>query len=88
MASRRYTYARTIRGPEGSETFSAVEFDSFDEAIAAVEKGVHDRKLQIASPALGIGKGEGMGIDPAIEGGDRTVLTPPVVPHAGGPRQP
>lgn len=79
--SRRYTYARTIDGPEGPETFTAVEFDSFDEAITAAEKGIHDRKLQIASPALGIGKGEGAGV-PSEAG------SPVPVPHTGGPRQP
>lgn len=90
--SRRYTYARTIVGPEGSETFTGVEFDSFDEAVAAVEKGIHDRKLQIASPALGIGKGEGMGVPqgapPAPEENPGPQPNGPAVPHTGGPRQP
>jgi hypothetical protein len=47
--SKRYTYSRTIN-PTGKsdEIFSAVEFDSFDEAIRAVEKGIHDRRLQVA----------------------------------------
>lgn len=44
--SRRYTYSRTIDTPEGKETFTAEQFDSFDEARNAVEKGVHDRRLQ------------------------------------------
>lgn len=29
------------------ETLTAVEFDSFDEAIKAVEKGMYDRKLEL-----------------------------------------
>ncbi len=44
--TRRYTYSRTIDTPEGKETFTAQEWDSFDEARTAVEKGVHDRRLQ------------------------------------------
>ena len=35
---KKYTYSRTI----GNETFSAVEFDSFEEAVTAVNKGVRD----------------------------------------------
>lgn len=44
--SRRYTYSRTINTPEGRETFTADQFDSFDEARNAVEKGVRDRRAQ------------------------------------------
>lgn len=96
MASRRYTYARTIEGPEGAETFSAVEFDSFDEAISAVERGISDRRLQIKSPALGIGKKDEAPEEetpveetPVVE----TLETPappslPPVPQGQGPRQP
>lgn len=47
MASRRYTYSRTINTVEGVEKFEAHEWDSFDEAKAAVERGINDRKLQI-----------------------------------------
>lgn len=39
---RKFTYSRT-RGPE---TFSAVEFDSFDEAKRAVDKAIHERELE------------------------------------------
>ena len=35
---KKYTYSKTV----GNETFSAVEFDSFDEAIHAVDKGIRD----------------------------------------------
>lgn len=45
--ARRYTYSRQIETPEGKETFSAVEFDSFDEAINVVERGIKDRRLAI-----------------------------------------
>jgi hypothetical protein len=45
--SRRYTYTRTIDTPQGKESFTAVEFDSFDEAIKAVDKGIYDRKLEL-----------------------------------------
>lgn len=47
--SRRYTYSRSIRTEEGVETFTAEEFDSFDEAKNAVDRGINDRKLQIAA---------------------------------------
>ncbi len=45
--SRRYTYSRQIRSSEGQETFTAEQFDSFDEAKKAVDKGVRDRMLEI-----------------------------------------
>lgn len=45
--SRRYTYSRTIKTVDGDETFSAVEFDSFDEAQRAVAKGISDRLLEL-----------------------------------------
>lgn len=37
--AKKYTYSKTVN----LETFTAVEFDSFDEAITAVNKGVRDR---------------------------------------------
>ncbi len=52
--SRRYTYARTIETQRGKETFSAVEFDSFDEAMNAVEKGVRDRYAQFPAGLMGV----------------------------------
>lgn len=45
--AKKYTYSRTIHTIHGMEMFSAVEFDSFDEAVKAVDKGIHDRKLEI-----------------------------------------
>lgn len=39
---KKYTYSRQI----GNETFTAVEFDSFEEAIKAVDKGVYHRELE------------------------------------------
>jgi hypothetical protein len=67
--SRRYTYSRTINTPEGAETYTAEAFDSFDEAKTQVDKGIHDRKLQLAErkdsgSSLGIGKGSLGGPDP------------------------
>lgn len=51
--AKKYTYSRAIETPEGVESFSAVEFDSFDEAIKAVDRGVSDRKLQfLDQPAV------------------------------------
>lgn len=49
--SRRYTFSRTIETPDGKETFTAEQFDSFDEARNAVEKGVRDRRLQFPQGA-------------------------------------
>jgi hypothetical protein len=40
--SKKYTYSRTT--PYGE--FTAVEFDSFDEAIKAVEKGINEKKVE------------------------------------------
>lgn len=45
--SKKYTYSRKIETREGKESFSAVEFDSFDEAIKAVDRGIADRQIQI-----------------------------------------
>lgn len=73
--SRRYTFSRTIETPDGKETFTAEQFDSFDEARNAVEKGVRDRRLQfpqgaaIAGPAIGV--------DKALEGAEKTVIAGP-----------
>lgn len=47
--SKRYTYSRTQDFGVGPETFSAVEFDSFDEARKAVDRGMYDRKLEVES---------------------------------------
>lgn len=72
--SRRYTYARTIPTVEGQETFTAAEWDSFDEAKTAVEKGIRDRKIELAQkyPAGTLG---GAGITPGTT--RQTTLTPP-----------
>ncbi len=43
---KKYTFGMTIKTREGVETFTANEFDSFEEAIAAVKKGVRDRNLE------------------------------------------
>jgi len=50
--SKRYTYTRTIETEAGKENFAAVEFDSFDEAINAVDKGIRDRLLSFRTPDL------------------------------------
>jgi hypothetical protein len=39
--AKKYTYSRTY----GEHTFSAVEFDSFDEARHAVDKAIYDFTL-------------------------------------------
>ena len=87
--SRRYTYSRTIDTPEGKETFTAVEFDSFDEARFAVEKGVRDRKLQfevlevkvLPPNKMGPGQAGQSGVGAIIGGvaGSTTPNVPPVV---------
>lgn len=41
--AKKYTYSRQL----GDETFSAVEFDSFDEARKVVEKAVYERTLEL-----------------------------------------
>lgn len=45
--AKKFTYSRMIVTDAGSETFTASEFDSFDEAQRVVEKGIHDRRLQL-----------------------------------------
>ncbi len=44
---RKFTYSRMISTAVGPETFVAVEFDSFDEARKAVDKGIYERKLEL-----------------------------------------
>lgn len=67
MASRRYTYSRTINTIEGTEKFEAHEWDSFDEARTAVEKGIRDRKIQLEEkyPNRVIGNAN-MGLTPSV----------------------
>lgn len=48
---RKFTFSKTT---SWGETFTAVEFDSFDEAIKAVEKGVSDRALDVGPKAAGL----------------------------------
>lgn len=50
--SKKFTFSKTVEG----ETFTANEFDSFDEAIKAVEKGLHDRKLATGPHSEGVPK--------------------------------
>lgn len=48
--SRRFTFSKTVslsNKENSQETFTAVEFDSFDEAIKAVEKGIYERSIEI-----------------------------------------
>ena len=59
--SKKYTYSRSIVGKVNfideerttadEETFTAVEFDSFDEAIRAVDKGINDRMVELKAIA-------------------------------------
>lgn len=74
--ARKYTYSRTLNSVEGQEVFTAHEFDSFDEAQNAVEKGLHNRKIQLAQRYPG-----------AVLGGSTTgtSLTPPGVQKAPTP---
>ncbi len=44
----RYCYSREIETIEGKETFATIEMASFDEAKKAVDKGIHDRRLELA----------------------------------------
>lgn len=51
--SKRFTYSRTVTTPglgrdREIETFTADGFDSFEEAKKAVDKGIYDRKLEMA----------------------------------------
>jgi len=49
---RKFTYSRQIETPEGVETFTASEFDSFEEGQKAVDKGIYDRKLNFPRPSI------------------------------------
>ena len=44
----RYCYSREIKTIEGAETFAVVEAASFDEAKKEVDKGIRDRRLELA----------------------------------------
>lgn len=45
----RYCYSREIKTIEGAETFAVVEAASFDEAKKEVDKGIRDRRLELAA---------------------------------------
>lgn len=47
--ARHYTFSREVEVLGKKETFTAVEFDSFDEAVRAVDKGINDRKLETSA---------------------------------------
>lgn len=50
----RYCYSREIKTIEGAETFAIVEAASFDEAKKEVDKGIRDRRLELADKHFGI----------------------------------
>lgn len=77
--SKKYTYARTINTIHGAETFTADGFDSFDEGKKAVEKGIHDRNLELkgenhGSGIIGLGKTP-TGATPIVPAGNTPLLT-------------
>ncbi len=84
--AKKYTYSRMIHTPEGQESFTAVEFDAFDEAQKVVEKAIHDRNLELdkkypKGTNSGLGRADmGMG----FPGTSRTLVGPgPAVPAPG-----
>lgn len=46
---RKYSFSRTITVDGNKETFTAVEWDAFDEAMKAVDKGIYNRMLELKS---------------------------------------
>ena len=54
----RYCYSREIDTIEGKETFAVIEYASFDEAKKEDDKGIRDRRLELADKHFGL-KGEG-----------------------------
>lgn len=78
--AKKYTYSRQIATGAGLETFSAVEFDSFDEAIVAVDKGIKDRQLQVPARVPGIGLVAGF----PSTGAPLVPPPAPPVPHNSG----
>ncbi len=75
---RKFTYSRTLHSIEGTETFTAEAFDSFDEAQRAVEHGIRDRKIQLAEKysGSGIGGGTALSSTPAMPTGVRPSQNP------------
>lgn len=80
--SKRYTYSRAFHSNHGQEVFTAVEFDSFDEAIKAVDKGIYDRKLEL-SKNLGTGLQGSVQKVPGLQRDDLTPGGP--LPSSNGP---
>lgn len=78
--AKKYTYSRQIATGAGLETFSAVEFDSFDEAIVAVDRGIKDRQAQVLARIPGQGLGAGF----PSTGTTGALSAPSPVPHNGG----
>lgn len=67
--SKKFTFSKGVLTPSGEETFTAVEFDSFDEAIKAVEKGLHNRELELTPKVNPLLRGL-----PGIDKGDQDIV--------------
>lgn len=82
--AKKYTYSRTIQTIHGHETFTASEFDAFDEAQQKVDKGIHDRRLELAEemknrPVVNQGNMGRSNVVAGVTTGPG-VMTPPMVP--------
>jgi hypothetical protein len=51
----KFTYSREITTTEGTERFTAVEMNSYDEAIRVVDKGIYDRELDLKGKNAALG---------------------------------
>ena len=67
----RYCYSREIDTIEGKETFAIVEAASFDEAKKEVDKGIRDRRLELADKHFDVKITES-GRGPVVESKDAT----------------
>lgn len=86
--SRRYTYARTIKTIEGIETFTAQEWDSFDEAKRVVDKGIHDRNIEIALKENKEKVNDPIVVQPVIKSPDNPTRDNSLTPGAAIPTKP
>ena len=71
----KFCYSREIETIEGKETFAMIETASFDEAKKEVDKGIRDRRLELADKHFDVKITES-GARPVIESkGDATIAS-------------
>lgn len=91
MSRMKFKFSKHLNTVEGLEIFEVSEADSWDEARKMVEKGVYDRKLELAEKYPGKGLSTGGFTAPQNAMGPAPALTPkpvPAIPNTPDPATP